>query len=210
MAETKTRPNRRELQKAKTRQRIQEHAIRLFLERGFDETTVEDIVAAVGVSHMTFFRNFRTKEDVAVSDDYDQLIVRLVMERPAEEPLLERLRHALVDGMRGVAPEAQATLLAQSRLILDTPALHGRMLENQYATLAKVVAALVEEAGPTADVLTTRVVVAAALAAAATGLVAWVESDGLEPPALMVDRALIALRDHVAESVVGVPAKNTR
>ncbi|WP_051969466.1 TetR family transcriptional regulator [Kitasatospora azatica] len=60
--------------KAATRQTIQEQATRLFLEKGFDATTVEEIAAAAGVSHMTFFRYFRTEEEVAASDDYDPLI----------------------------------------------------------------------------------------------------------------------------------------
>jgi AcrR family transcriptional regulator len=52
----------RERKKAQTRQRLQEQALRLFVERGYEATTVEQIVAAAGVSHMTFFRYFPTKE----------------------------------------------------------------------------------------------------------------------------------------------------
>jgi AcrR family transcriptional regulator len=56
--------------KAETRHRVQDHAVRLFLRQGYDATPVEEIASAAGVSHMTFFRYFATKEAVVESDDY--------------------------------------------------------------------------------------------------------------------------------------------
>ena len=59
-------PDWRERKKAATSDRIRACALRLFREQGYDATTVEQIAAAAGVSHMTFFRYFPTKEDVAL------------------------------------------------------------------------------------------------------------------------------------------------
>ncbi|KND33817.1 TetR family transcriptional regulator, partial [Streptomyces acidiscabies] len=43
-------------------------AFRLFLERGYEQTTVDDIVALAGVGRRSFFRYFPSKEDVVFPD----------------------------------------------------------------------------------------------------------------------------------------------
>ena len=69
----------RERKKTATRDRLRNCALGLFHEQGYEATTVEQITAAAGVSHMTFFRYFPTKEDVALADNYDPLIVELLL-----------------------------------------------------------------------------------------------------------------------------------
>jgi len=54
----------RDAKKAATRRALVEHAVALFVEFGFEKTTVDDIVAAAGCSQRTFFRHFAAKEDV--------------------------------------------------------------------------------------------------------------------------------------------------
>ena len=84
---TDLQPDWRQRKKAATRERIRGSALRLFREQGYDATTVEQIAAAAGVSHMTFFRYFPTKEDVALSDSYDPMIAALLEQTPATWPL---------------------------------------------------------------------------------------------------------------------------
>ncbi|WP_046779596.1 TetR/AcrR family transcriptional regulator [Streptomyces yangpuensis] len=186
-------PGLRERKKAQTRRTIQEEALRLFLAKGYQNTTVEEISAAAGVSHMTFFRHFPTKEAVVESDDYDPLIARLIQERPPHEDSLTALRNALGQGLEAVYATGKDALLARTRLIFETPALRARTWDNQYATQQLFVEAL-RSRNPGESGLSTRVVAAAALGAVTTALAVWVESDGaLDLPSL-VDEAFRALR----------------
>ncbi|GAA3597702.1 TetR family transcriptional regulator [Kineosporia mesophila] len=60
-------PGVRESKKEATRARIAEAGLRLFLERGYGTTTLDDIAAAAGISRRTFFYYFRSKDDVLLA-----------------------------------------------------------------------------------------------------------------------------------------------
>lgn len=182
----------RERKKAQTRRTIQEHALRLFLSQGYENTTVEEIATAAGVSHMTFFRHFPTKEAVVETDDYDPMIVRLIEQRPKEESPLTALHQALAHGLATIYATDKEALLVRTRLVLKTPALRARVWENQYATeqlFAQALAVRLREE-PT---LSTRVLAAASLAALTTALTYWVDSDGAEDLPSLVDQAFLTL-----------------
>ena len=81
---------------ATTRARLQREALRLFADRGYDETTVADIAAAAGVTQMTFFRYFPAKELVVVDDPYDPAIAHSVAAQATDLPVVERVRRGLL------------------------------------------------------------------------------------------------------------------
>ncbi len=166
----------RQRKKAATRDRIRASAMLLFREQGYDTTTVEQIAAAAGVSHMTFFRHFPTKEDVAMSDGYDPLIAGFIAQTPTAWPVIDRVRAALVHGFRQIYDAIRDTLLAQTRLIVDTPALRERLWANQMATQRLILDAL--STGRRDPSFQDKVAVAACLAAATTAILTWVENDG--------------------------------
>jgi AcrR family transcriptional regulator len=94
----------RERKKARTRASIREHAMRLFREQGYAETTVEKIAEAAEVSPSTFFRYFPTKEDVVITDDYDPLLIAAFRAQPPEISVVDALRRAVRGVFDGLDP----------------------------------------------------------------------------------------------------------
>jgi AcrR family transcriptional regulator len=173
---TEAEPDWRQRKKNATRNRIRASALRLFREQGYEATTVEQIAAAAGVSHMTFFRYFPAKEDVVLSDSHDPLIAGLIAQTPATWPPIDRVREALLQGLRQVYDTERDTLLAQNKLIVSTPVLRDRLWAEQINTQQLILEALGGR-GRHAS-FETRVTVAACLAAATTAILTWVENDG--------------------------------
>jgi AcrR family transcriptional regulator len=135
-------PGLREMRKARTQRAIQEHAMRLFTERGYDATTVADVAAAAEVSSMTVFRYFPAKEDLVMADEYDPVIADWIQARPVGEPLVQRISAALAESAAGHSPDDRALLLARVRLGLSVPALRARMWDGQYRSQRYIVEAL--------------------------------------------------------------------
>lgn len=128
-------PGRRERKKQRTREALIDAAFRLFAEKGFDATTVEEIADAVDVSSRTFFRYFASKEDVALTfqEEQQHAVLAALAERPPDEPIMTALRHAAVgiaraceSGDLGFDPERFQCLM---ELRSDSPALMAGSLE---------------------------------------------------------------------------------
>jgi AcrR family transcriptional regulator len=103
---------RRERRRAETRERLFHAALQLFAERGFLETTVEDITEAADVGKGTFFNYFPTKEHVLATFGTERLaVMERALERAKRGPVLPVLRELLVD-FAGQANENPALLRA--------------------------------------------------------------------------------------------------
>ena len=88
----------RERKKLQTRKNLARSAIRLFEERGYANTTVEEIAAAANVSRRTFFRYFKSKDEVVIVDPEGKLAAVHVAlaEGPPDEPTLEALKRGML------------------------------------------------------------------------------------------------------------------
>ncbi|WP_320773822.1 TetR/AcrR family transcriptional regulator [Streptomyces sp. CRN 30] len=143
---------RRERKKAATRQAIADAALRLFLERGYDDVGIREIADAADVSTTTLFKHFSGKEAL-VFDRQDEMKARqldAVRDRPEGRSVPAALReHAL--RYRQMHADDEPGVAAFLALVNSTPALldyqHASWLANT-AALAQVIA---EESGLPAD-----------------------------------------------------------
>jgi len=128
----------RERKKAKTRAAIQQHALRLFRDQGYSETTVDQIADAAEVSQSTFFRYFPTKEDVVLYDDYDPQLIAAFRAQPAELSPIAALRGAM-RAVLGALPAEQLDLERERGvLIFAVPALRARFMDEFAATIGVI------------------------------------------------------------------------
>jgi AcrR family transcriptional regulator len=140
-------PGLRERKKQKTRWAIQEHAMRLFAQQGYDETTVEQIAAAAEISPSTFFRYFKMKEDVVVQDRYDDMIVEAIIAAPPELAPVPAIRHSFRQVFGGIDGAELAQSFERGRLVLSHPALRARSLQNMVETIDAMSAAMAQRLG---------------------------------------------------------------
>jgi AcrR family transcriptional regulator len=166
-------------------------ALQAFAFQGFEETTIDQITAAVGVSRRTFFRYFKTKEDVIIEflSAVGHLVPTALAARPAEEPPHGALRQAFAAILDPYA-EHPETSLRLAKLILDTPALRARHLDHQYEWQTALTAEYARRTGhdPVTD-LRPAVTVGIALAAFDAAIHRWIRSDGREDLHDLADQA---------------------
>ncbi|HUA09312.1 MAG TPA: TetR family transcriptional regulator [Candidatus Acidoferrales bacterium] len=120
--------------KEHARATIQKEALRLFIDQGYDQTTVEQIAESAGVSPATVYRYFMSKEDLVVTDDYDPLFVSSILERPAGEPLIDSIR-AVMTGLLKYFERDRELLIARHELRRRTPALQAAHIEEQERSI---------------------------------------------------------------------------
>lgn len=179
--------------KAATKQSIQVHALRLFAEKGYDATTVDEIAAAAGVSHMTFFRYFPRKEAVVEYDDYDPMFEELLAARSPDEAPLTALHNAIRAGLVAVVSTDREALLQRTRLVLSNPTLRSRNVIAQDMTRDLFARALARRAGLSEPDFAATVQASAALGAVGVAMTAWAAGEDDDPVAL-IDAAFAALQ----------------
>jgi AcrR family transcriptional regulator len=120
---TETGPGRRERKKAATHRALADAALRLFLERGFDDVGVREIADAADVSTTTLQKHFPTKESLVFDRDGDveEALIAAVRDRASGTSVLDALRdYTLTRVRRGAASEGGSEFLG---LVHRTPAL---------------------------------------------------------------------------------------
>lgn len=137
--------NRRERKKLETRAALEQAALRLFAEKGYEQTTVEEIAEAADVAVRTFFRYFSSKQHILFGDVGHDRVTRLKSElaaRPRDEPILSSVR-AVLDAMDLVDPGEQEQIMLRIRLMERQPSLvpmYLRLNHELRETVAEFVA----------------------------------------------------------------------
>ncbi|MDA8347138.1 MAG: TetR family transcriptional regulator [Thermaerobacter sp.] len=165
----------RERKKFRTRQLIQSHALRLFHEQGYKETSVEEIAEAAEVSPSTVFHYFPTKADLVIYDSMDELLVEALRAVPADVGLLEAMRQAIRQTFSSAHQADMDTQVERERLMRTVPELRAAMLEEFTRTMHVLSELLAERSGRPAN---DEKLEALAGAVIGIGLSAWLRGDG--------------------------------
>ena len=153
----------RERKKAKTMASVQMHALRLFKEFGYHETTVEQIAEAAEISPSTFFRYFATKEDVVTTDNYDPLLISAFEDQPTDLNPLQALRNAMKSAMDQMSDDEFTTMNERNQLIMTVPALRAASLNNLAQTMEMLAKIISERMGNKQDDLAIRTLAGAVM-----------------------------------------------
>jgi AcrR family transcriptional regulator len=176
---------------------VAEMAINLFVEGGYEETTIDDICAVAGISRSTFFRYFRSKEDVLLREvaDLGDSLLRALQARPDGETPWVALRGALDPLIERYGVESERTLRS-NRLVSATPSL-ATFRQDKLARWGEVLRPEVaRRMGADPDDATDprpAALIAAALACLGAAVAAWAAANGAEHLAHLVDRAMDAI-----------------
>jgi AcrR family transcriptional regulator len=191
-----------ERNKNRTRRELAEAASRLFLERGYSSTTVQDIVSAVDISPRTFFRYFPCKEDVVTaiaSLSMDDSIDHLAEHEPAE-PIGQVLRAMMTASLSRVYEDPVAARAFQM-MLRDTPTLRGRWLEEQRRNRDRLAEALEPWFAPDSPRLVRQLVAGAALLAVDEVMSCWAADAASSDLLGMLDEAFDLLENSLFDGV---------
>ncbi|WP_394941659.1 TetR/AcrR family transcriptional regulator [Psychromicrobium sp. YIM B11713] len=169
--------NRRELNKAATREAIVAAALQLLRSRGLNKFTVEDVAETAGISRRTFFNYFSSTEAAIASTTegfLDQVIEKFIG-RPASESLLEAAQQSL----RALADPTQLALIAEVYSLTKPHDTVARVQAEVWDDCeAKLALALVPRLGDNAHPLYVRALAGSVLACGKSAIEIWFERHG--------------------------------
>lgn len=166
----------RERKKQRTRRELAEAALRLFAEKGYDATTIDELVESVEVSKRTFFRYFDSKEAVALDAEAElwDAYVDTVSRSAPDGAVLATLRDALVETARNMPDDWPERLLRTRGLIGRTAGLQAASMMLAARAQDRLIAALAPPLGIAEGDVRLRLVVEIALGAYRCGAKDWV------------------------------------
>jgi AcrR family transcriptional regulator len=174
------------------RGRLEQAALELFAEQGFEGTTVEDIATRAGLTKRTFFRYFGDKREVlfAGGEEFQGLFVNALVSAPASATPMEAITVTL-EAVSGWFRDRHERARQRQRIIVANAELQERELVK-LASVAAVLAGALRERGveePAASVTAET-----AIAVFRTSFERWVAEDAERELADVVRESLDTLR----------------
>lgn len=176
----------------RTRARLLAAALDLFARQGYEATTVAQIAAAAGVTEMTFYRHFGTKDQLLLDDPYDPLMAGAVAAQPPGLPPVIRAVRGIRAAWRAVPIQDTGPVRDRLAIVAATPSLAAAVRANTAASEAAIG---VELAAGGADPREAAIAAAAVMAALMTALLQW-GRDGDGTLSAAIERALDVVEAH--------------
>jgi AcrR family transcriptional regulator len=143
-------PHLRERKRIATRRALEDAALRLFSQRGFSRTTIDEIASSAEVSRSTFFRYFGSKESVllASDDEVGHRFLELIKDRPAEEGPLRAFEQALLSLAADTTTQMKRDVArARQDLLMNDSLLRAKRAENLTRWTERLAKTLAERDG---------------------------------------------------------------
>jgi AcrR family transcriptional regulator len=181
----------REQRRLRDMKRVQRVAVDLFAERGFAAVSVEQVATAAGVSPVSIYRWFGTKERLVLWDDYDPKLLNAIGEALEGRNPLDAVREGVVRALAHVYDADRELVLARTKLIYAEPSLLAAALVDSRhleAALREMFAG-----GGLGDDFAAGVLAAAAVSVLTAAVDAWQAEQGRTPLAVLVEQGFAVL-----------------
>jgi AcrR family transcriptional regulator len=201
----------RERKKLRTRRALANAALRLFTEKGFNATTLEEVAEEAEVSKSTFFRFFPAKEAAAIEAEAELWTAYLaaLADRHLSGPVLGELHQTLAATIAGLDPGWDKRFLATRRLIVAEPDTLLKYVEHYRAGIKdEVVACLASKLTLDAEDLRLRVLAELATTAFSLAGRPWVYQGGKGGRKTLLERHQEAVEAIPASLDLSAPAGN--
>jgi len=169
-------------------------AMGLFLDQGYEETTVEQISVAAGLSRRSFFRYFASKDEILAESlaGAGESIAAALAARPASEDPWVALRRAFDALLDQIASDERSQ--AMTRVMLQSPSMNASHAAKQTSWNNSIATALARRLPQDAETgLRAGALTAAALACLTTAQSRWVEASQGSDLAALLDVAMDAV-----------------
>ena len=183
----------RERKKLATRQALSSAALRLAIERGLENVTIEDITAEADVALRTFRNYFASKYEAvaAIGADRAHRIGASLLQRPAGEQLWEALTSSVLEHYENTDQALSRDTMTALGRVLQTPAMRGEYLKVNLAQQNALAAAIAERTGTDVEGdMHPQILAGAVIAASQVAIRRWYAADPPVPLRPLLELAL--------------------